>query len=774
MNRTDFVQFLRQALPPSDILSTPGDILGGFADHTLMLLEKTPWLAGVPEDLLLSYVLIPRINKEKLETHRQELFQELWPRIQNQSMRDAVLEVNYWCFEKATYRSTDGRTASALTVIRSAYGRCGEESTLLSCALRAVGIPARQVYVPRWAHCNDNHAWVEAWVDGEWYYLGACEPEPTLDNGWFTAAASRSMLIHTQAYGLCPRGEEEIARHQNLYTLNRTANYADTAALEITLLNQGAPLADAVVCFELVNEAELFPLCKKTTDEHGQVALTVGLGGLHLHISYQDAVKTLVLDTRKQTQYEFDVSELACVESFALHAPVETRMDESVHTQAHREKMTECEQKRVAFERTFDTSNAFLSKARGNHTVIRTFLEDSRYPESEKQALLSTLSEKDFTDITLPVLDDAMAAPANSGYPADVYLEAVLCPRAEREALWPVRRGLQEYFKAHSFNGAEEIFTWVEDNIADNGCPEARIVTPADPLAALQSRRTDSRSRRLLAISICRALGFPVKISPLTGLCEMYINGGFVPVDPQRKATSTLQLTAQGNLFPVTHFSLSRLQGTFFHTINLPRDCAVNASKLPLPPGTYRVLTMARRIDGSTHTEVRMLTLEKEKTCTCELTMPTVSYKKLLYSVPMPDCGLYIGGKPAAIADTMQNGGIVALIALHQEPSYHLLNETIENKKRIIRDGRKVLLIAETQDMMDDPVLKQVLEELDGSAVVAECNDLKPFHALRSKLRAGDLRLPLTIAVNSRNQALFAFTNYQVGTVEAILNILND
>ena len=44
--------------------------------------------------------------------------------------------------------------------------------------LWAVGIPARQVYTPRWAHTDDNHAWVEAWVDGEWHYLGASEPAP--------------------------------------------------------------------------------------------------------------------------------------------------------------------------------------------------------------------------------------------------------------------------------------------------------------------------------------------------------------------------------------------------------------------------------------------------------------------------------------------------------------------------------------------------------------------------------------------------------------------
>ncbi len=37
-------------------------------------------------------------------------------------MAQAILEVNHWCHEKATYTATDPRTASPLTVVRSARG----------------------------------------------------------------------------------------------------------------------------------------------------------------------------------------------------------------------------------------------------------------------------------------------------------------------------------------------------------------------------------------------------------------------------------------------------------------------------------------------------------------------------------------------------------------------------------------------------------------------------------------------------------------------------
>ncbi len=173
---------------------------------------------NVPEREFRHFVLPIRANNENLDTSRVVFYRELKPRIEGMSMQDAILEVNHWCHEKLTYKPSDARTLSPLSSVVSSLGRCGEESTFTVAALRAVGIPARQVYTPRWAHTDDNHAWVEAWADGKWYFLGACEPEPVLDLGWFNSPASRGLLMHTRVFGsydapeaiLCPRVENEF------------------------------------------------------------------------------------------------------------------------------------------------------------------------------------------------------------------------------------------------------------------------------------------------------------------------------------------------------------------------------------------------------------------------------------------------------------------------------------------------------------------------------------------------------------------------------------
>ena len=243
--------------------------------------REMPWGKTVPEREFKHFVLPVRVNNENLDDSRKVFYAELKNRVKNLSMQDAILEVNHWCHEKVTYRPTDGRTSSPLASVCTAYGRCGEESTFLVAALRTVGIPARQVYTPRWAHTDDNHAWVEAWADGKWFFLGACEPEPILNLGWFNESASRGMLMHTKVFGDYD-GPEEVMSKTPLYTeINVISNYAPTAEVKVVVVDEkGRRVKGAKVEFKLYNYAEFYSVARKTTDDNGVATLTAGKGDM--------------------------------------------------------------------------------------------------------------------------------------------------------------------------------------------------------------------------------------------------------------------------------------------------------------------------------------------------------------------------------------------------------------------------------------------------------------------------------------------------------------
>ena len=163
--------FMYAYMPIGDITDYSGDFYLKNIRSSFQARNEMPWGDSIPEDIFRHFVLPVRINNENLDESRMVFFDELKDRVKGLSLYDAVLEVNHWCHEKVIYTPSDGRTSSPLASVKTAYGRCGEESTFTVAALRSVGIPARQVYTPRWAHTDDNHAWVEAWVNGVSYKI---------------------------------------------------------------------------------------------------------------------------------------------------------------------------------------------------------------------------------------------------------------------------------------------------------------------------------------------------------------------------------------------------------------------------------------------------------------------------------------------------------------------------------------------------------------------------------------------------------------------------
>lgn len=160
------LQFLYAYMPVADVTDYPTSFFLENVRTSFEARKEMAWGKDIPELLFRHFVLPIRVNNENLDDSRMIFFKELKERVKGMGMKNAILEVNHWCHERVTYQPSDGRTSAPLATIRSAYGRCGEESTFTVAALRAIGIPARQVYTPRWAHTDDNHAWVEAWADG--------------------------------------------------------------------------------------------------------------------------------------------------------------------------------------------------------------------------------------------------------------------------------------------------------------------------------------------------------------------------------------------------------------------------------------------------------------------------------------------------------------------------------------------------------------------------------------------------------------------------------
>lgn len=307
------LRYLFGTLPLSDVLDVEPGVLVSYVRHALMLRRELPWTRALPEPLFVHFVLCPRVNNEPLTDCRPPLWNELHDRAEGLGEREAVLEVNYWCAQMATYQASDGRTLGPLAVLASGDGRCGEESTFLVSALRSVGIPARQIYTPWWAHCDDNHAWVEAYADGGWHYLGACEPEEVLDRGWFTNAAGRALMMGTTVYSdfaLDQLGGEDAGRNGCTHLIGVTPSYTRTVRLAVHVADEGGnPVEGATVCLEILNSAQWAPATCLVTDATGQAGVSVGLGGLRVRVSSGGRMAWRTVDTAELSELDFVLGE---------------------------------------------------------------------------------------------------------------------------------------------------------------------------------------------------------------------------------------------------------------------------------------------------------------------------------------------------------------------------------------------------------------------------------------------------------------------------------
>lgn len=768
----ELMNYLRAALAAEDLwaLGMNGDEdMLRIVRHAMKVRAEMPWGNAIPEWMFRAFVLFPKVNNERIVPYQEVIYEELAPRLKGLSMTQAVQEVNIWTCERATYQSTDDRTADALTVLRRTFGRCGEESTLLVSVLRSVGIPARQVYAPRWSHCDDNHAWVEAWVDGEWHYLGACEPEVVLDSGWFTAAASETMLVHTRAYGVEPEGERVENRIGNAYLINRTAAYANTRLLTVKVVENGQPKAGVVVRFEIANMAELYPINEQMTDADGVVTLLTGLGTMNLHV--HDGEKYLRssvdVDSCDCVTLDFaDAVQLEMPSVFSQRAPKESKIQPSEFTEdvlaKHAAVLENCERLRAERIASFPKTDADVAKAFGNHGEIEAFLQDARFDMEDKRALLATLTYKDFGDVTAAALTDALenALPFKGVYPAEIWREGVLAPRVWLEPLTPSRNVLKEAFPQKEALG---LWNALCENIEI--CEMMPATLTPELCSMVHAKKAGRSALDALFVAAARANGIAARLNPGSGEKEIW-NGEWTALVPARQADAKLILTEKSGseLVYGVHFTVGVKENGAFRTLSMNGTVLRDRLEIPVFAGKYRVMACSRQINGSYDGAILPVEIASGEVKEIEVTMPEDRSAQLVQCVKLPK--LAAGGK-----NLPEEGrpAIIALIAPGQEPTEHFLNELLDAKGAILESGAAVQLLAD--ENTENAKLQMVLNEIAAAQLLMhpQAGTLLQW---RSLLNAGELRLPLVVAVDDAGNGRFAIANYNVGSVLSMLRAI--
>ena len=816
--------FMYAYMPIGDITDYSGDFYLKNIRSSFQARNEMPWGDSIPEDIFHHFVLPVRINNENLDESRMVFFDELKDRVKGLSLYDAVLEVNHWCHEKVIYTPSDGRTSSPLASVKTAYGRCGEESTFTVAALRSVGIPARQVYTPRWAHTDDNHAWVEAWVNGKWYFLGACEPEPVLNLGWFNGPAYRGMLMHTKVFGKY-NGPEDVMERTDGYTeINVIDNYAPSAKAVITVTDaNGKPVKDALVEFKIYNYAEFNSVARKKTDADGKCSLSAGKGDMLVWASKDGKFGYSKVSFGKDGEVTIALNKKpGDVETIALDIipPVDGSIPAEVtpeQKEANAKRLLEEDAIRNKYVATFYTEEKaealakelgidpmktedFMIGSRGNWMEIEKFLRETPAEKrAQAMALLDVVSAKDLRDTPASVLTDHLNnTPAVQ---SEWFNEYIMNPRVANEFLTPYKSffaaNIEPSLAKQAIENPQALVDWVKNNVSINDALNAQRI-PIMPMGVWKSRIADKGSRNIFFVAVARSLGIPARIEPVARKIQYFKDNAWVDVDFEAAVQTTAK---QGKVIasyqPIkalqdpkyySHFTIAKVlpNGTL-QTLNFERGGNVDMGlgdtwsgllkkPLSMDEGNYMLVTGTRMANGSVLAEIEFFNVEADKTTPIQLEMRESKDEIQVignFNSENKFKRADNGEETSLLATTGRGYYIVALLGSRQEPTNHAMRDIAAVKKELEDWGRGIVLLFpdekgyknfDPKEFGDLPDTITYGLDIDGA--------IQKEMATAMKLQNANT-LPIFLIADTFNRVVFVSQGYTIGLGEQLMKVIH-
>ncbi|MCX6267161.1 MAG: hypothetical protein NTW16_07370, partial [Bacteroidetes bacterium] len=653
-------------------------------------------------------------------------------------------------------------------------------------------------------HSDDNHAWVEVWVDGKWHFIGACEPDADLDLAWFAKPAKRAMLVNTTVFGDY-EGPEDVLQKDPLCTkINVLENYAPVKRVFARVTDtQNRNIDSASVEFQLYNYAEFYPLFKTFTGKNGICSFKTGYGDLlvwaankgkygfqKIDVRITDTI-TIVLDRNPGQAYDLE---------FDMVPPAELDLTISVSEpakQKNSERLIFEDGLRKSYEETFmdslksvrfaqlvnlnqDTLWVLFHKSYGNWRQLTSFI--SQTPPDKHPLifpLLENISEKDLRDIDTTVLLDHLN---NSQKFTPIVTEQndffryILSPRVDNEFLKPYKEFFQAKFEPGFIQGARknpgQIADWLHTEIMLNNTANYSRA-PITPIGVYELKVADGHSIDICFVAICRSFGIPARLDPATK-APQYQTGGIwhevsiveTKKNAESKGKVILVNPASGEKKPeyTIQYTLEEYQDGFFRTLDYEGSPLVQnyPCSLVVAAGSYLMVTGKRLSNGTVLAKLRAFEVKTDETTT----QPIVLRTNLR---PLPKYGRI---NTAQLSQKAGPGLIIAWIDPDQEPTKHFLADLMKKKSEFEHWQGKLIIVFPSGEQMksflksDEHGLPENASYYNQSAFPVKLADI-------SALTGGLKNLPVVVFINDKGMINFRSEGYRIGLGDDLLSLID-
>ncbi len=554
-------RFLLRWMPTSDLATLAKSDLRSNLDLAFAARETLPWGRRVPWPLFLHYVLPHRFAQERADAWRTRLWPELRDLVADcPTMADAAIAVTNWCARRVKFKQTEWRDQNVTDTLAAGYGRCEEMMIVGLAAMRTVGIPARPCSTPWWVTQDNNHAWIEVWADGNWYYLGGSEATTALDQTWFRAPAQRAGMVVSVLYGkpsdgktdgLAATGDRVYKTLRDASLINSTSVYARTGEFRIHVLDErGEPIAHCPLAVSVFNFGGLRALTRRRTAADGMATVELGLGEYFLSAGVGERRAFRILKTQPGELQDVQLPLQQGAQppkEFWLRYPTPTEAARLARSLPKAGKVRPAtfqpEQPQPAKPDLYEPGKwpeldaliqrgpmaakawrSLLSDARGRWRAMgEALLASSQTELPLTLAMLQRASHLDRLEMDAKTIVDhvrgaARFDPGKTSDERERFLDFVLNQRIDREHPQAWRTKLLARFEGPAREDpptrARRIHAEIQANIVDE--ERGRFGPIQAPLTTLRAGRGSARARAILAVAALRALGTPARFDTQT------------------------------------------------------------------------------------------------------------------------------------------------------------------------------------------------------------------------------------------------------------------
>ena len=428
----------------------------------------------------------------------------------------------------------------------------------------------------------------------------------------------------------------------------------------------------------------------------------------------------------------------------------------------------------------------------GNYKEISSFL--SEVPDSLKNfalSMLEILPDKDLRDSRESILSDHLRycpipGHLNQGKDYDMFIRYVLNPRVANENLVAWR---SYFFKSIPPEMIPELkqnpimlVKYVNDNfILDD--TDNYYKTPLTPRGVNALKITDSDSRAIFFVSLCRTFGIPARLEPGNNIPQFYMNNEWHEVyfsdqKPDSAKKGFLKLTSSEKS-PVpeyyTHFTLARFENGRYNTLEYDYNRKISefSEELALAPGNYLLVTGNRMENGDVLSGMTFFNLSENEHKTLEIklrkeesdnvTLGTIDINAITKLFKADNC------TPERITS---KGIAIIWIDPEKEPTKHVFNDLPLLKEEFDSWGGYFLFLTKSPISESNYFRNEELKKLPENSLFGVDADLKELKQIIDYKANGEISLPYVLLLDKNTNILFTSSGYRVGIGDIILKKL--